>query len=505
MIIRYTHVPPVPDWRLKLLMQFEINEVSSQSGGEVAADYRRLNLPVEGGEETVLVSLARNTWLSPRIRAATSSGIKATGGCPCSVAAFNAFLQHGSWDDGETTYLVNIGRENIDMAIQRDGELLFARNMAGGGGMFTEAIMSTFGLREPKSEKNKVTKGDLTPKSQARYPDATSEKLANAMQGPAGQLVSMIQSSVMICRAQTKISDLNIDRLVLTGGTAAMKGIKQYFAANMSVPVELFDPIQEPDLSGLDPTDAQELGDQGFDFTVAVGLAESLIQSTAFRLEVLTESEKKKRQFGERTIWSLMAAVAALILVVLLFNTRASAITEVSEANERIRGTKKGHEKTREWQARAIAEHLDARQKEVALRGRRLPRQFSRAVLEALFSNHAKHIYLRRTTMTTRKISLDLECRPTQSRAAAGASEEAVRNIHAQQIWPEMEVHGVVQKEFTSQPDRTLQDYLRPLRATIAALDVEGHKVEMIERPLNADNTFHITFLLKETEKGKDG
>ncbi|MHC4731533.1 MAG: hypothetical protein ACYS6Z_13220, partial [Planctomycetota bacterium] len=66
LIIRYTHVPPVPDWRLKLLMQFEINEVSGQSGGEVAADYRRVNLPIEADEETVLVSLARNTWLQPR-------------------------------------------------------------------------------------------------------------------------------------------------------------------------------------------------------------------------------------------------------------------------------------------------------------------------------------------------------------------------------------------------------------------------------------------------------
>ena len=43
LIIRYTHIPPVPDWRLQLLMQFEINEVSGQSGEEVAADYRCLD------------------------------------------------------------------------------------------------------------------------------------------------------------------------------------------------------------------------------------------------------------------------------------------------------------------------------------------------------------------------------------------------------------------------------------------------------------------------------
>ena len=37
LIIRYTHVPPVPDWRLGMLMKFEIEEVSEQSGGEVSA------------------------------------------------------------------------------------------------------------------------------------------------------------------------------------------------------------------------------------------------------------------------------------------------------------------------------------------------------------------------------------------------------------------------------------------------------------------------------------
>jgi cell division ATPase FtsA len=113
------------------------------------------------------------------------------------------------------------------------------------------------------------------------------------MQGPAGQLVSMIQSSVMICRAQTKVTQLSIDRLVLSGGTARMKGIKEYFQANMSVPVEVFDPASDLDLSALPEEDQAELGETPADFAVAVGLAETLLASQAFRLEVLTEKEKK--------------------------------------------------------------------------------------------------------------------------------------------------------------------------------------------------------------------
>jgi type IV pilus assembly protein PilM len=369
-------------------MQFEINEVSGQSGGEVAADYRRLQLPTESDEETVLVSLARNTWLHPRLAAARGAGLDADGGCPNSVALFNAFLAHGEWKDGESTFLVNIGRENIDLAIQRDGELIFARNMSGGGQMFTEAIMGTFGLQEAKAERNKVTKGDLTPKSQARYPDSTTEKLANAMLGPAGQLVSMIQSSVMICRAQTKVTDLRIDRLVLAGGTARMTGVQQYFQANMSVPVEVFDPAAEIDVSGLDPDDQQEIGESGADFAVAVGLAETLLNPNAFRLEVLTAKEKAKRHFLSRTIWAVGAAVVALVFVVLLFKDRADAIRRVREANAALEDIKKGNKQRFDIQTKTVADELDARSKEVAIRARRMSSAFFYEVVRAVLETH---------------------------------------------------------------------------------------------------------------------
>jgi cell division ATPase FtsA len=456
---------------------------------------------VEGDEDTVLVALARNSWLSPRLEAARSAGLRADGGCPCSVALFNAFLAHGNWEESETTFLVSIGRENIDMAIQQDGELLFSRNISGGGQMFTEAIMGTFGLKEPKAEKNKVTKGDLTPKAQARYPDATTEKLANAMLGPAGQLVSMIQSTVMICRAQTKISDLNIDRLVLTGGTARMRGAREYFQGNMSVPVEIFDPVGELDLSPLDAGDQAELGDDAYDFAVAVGLAETLLQPTAFALEVLTEKEKKKRDFLQRTVWALGSAAAALVLIVMLFNTEGAKIRTVQAANEQLDITQIQTSKIRERQEKAVAAETDARLKELALRIRRLPGSFSRAVMKALIESRAEFLYLTRFETETSKVSVDLAGSPTATRAET--SEEVKpgsRRLHGQQIWPEVRVDGVVQKAYTENPGRTLNDYYSKLRGAIDAIEVEGWKVEMKETGLDRNNRFRIVFRPKQRE-----
>ena len=502
LIIRYTHVPPVPDWRLKLLMQFEINEVSGQSGGEVAADYRPVNLPVEADEDTVLVALARNTWLHPRLEAARSAGLRVGGGCPNSVAIFNAFLAHGTWEDGETTFIVNVGRENIDMAIQRDGELLFARNMSGGGHFFTEAIMNSFGLKEAKAEKNKVTKGDLTPKATARYPDATTEKLANAMQGPAGQLVSMIQSSVMICRAQTKISDLNVDRLVLCGGTARMKGIVEYFKANMSVPVSLFDPAQETDLSGLDPGDAEELGDNAADFAVAIGLAETLLRPTAFRLEVLTGKEKKKRHFVERTIWSVLAAAAALLLIVLLFRNESAEIERVQAANEKLKAIFANNEEVLKRQETAVTDELDARRKEVALRIRRISGAFTRKVLQTILETHeSNYIYLERAVLKPEKMSFDLHGNPGATRATGGVAEEAKYNIHQQELWPQLELFGRLKND-TPDIGRELHGYYTKLHAEIDNLTVEGFRVDMDTTQPDREKRFKVTFKPLVKEKG---
>ena len=99
-IIRYNQVPPVPEWRLKNLMKFEVEEVSGQSGGTVSADYRKLNLPDPDGtrgEDTVLVALARNAYLDPMLQSMAAGGVPFQGGCPNSIALFNAFAVNATY------------------------------------------------------------------------------------------------------------------------------------------------------------------------------------------------------------------------------------------------------------------------------------------------------------------------------------------------------------------------------------------------------------------------
>jgi hypothetical protein len=253
-----------------------------------------------------------------------------------------------------------------------------------------------------------------------------------------------------------------------------MKGIVEYFQASMSVPVELFDPVRALDTSALPAADLEEIGDNGADFAAAVGLAQTLLLPTSYKLEVLTESEKKKRQFLERTIWSVGAAVAALVLVVLLFKTRADAIAEFKAANAKLEAIQGENKDTLSKKVDAEASELDARQKDTALRIRRLPGAATRMVLNTLQDNHtSQYLYLDKVTLDCARRTFDLDGKPGEAQAAIGLSEEAKRNIHDQELWPEIEVEGQMVED-TPNPGTELADYTNTLLRAFSTLGVEG-------------------------------
>lgn len=343
-IIRYNQVPPVPDWRLRNLMKFEVLEVSGQSGGEVSADWRKMNLPdPEGtrGEETVLVCLARNAYLEPLMAGVEGAGIKVAGGCPNSVGLFTAFAVNATYREDETCLLVHVGSQGLDLAIQRGGELLFARNASPGGQAFTDAVAAAFSYGAEKAENLKLTKGDVTPRGQARYADSTAEKVANAMVGVAGQVSQLIQSTLMIGRAQTKLPDLKVDRVLLAGGGASLKGLDAYLKQSMGVPVERFNPFEGCDLSALSDEERALVEQRPHELATALGLAQTRLASAAFPLEVLPEGVRRKRDFATKGVFGVLAGVVSLAALGILYTSRQSAADEIRKQALQLKADEK--------------------------------------------------------------------------------------------------------------------------------------------------------------------
>jgi type IV pilus assembly protein PilM len=358
LIIRYTHIPPVPDWRLGMLMKFEIEEVSEQSGGEVSADYAKLDLPESmTGDTTVLVALAKNDSLLPAIDVVSGAGLKIRGACPNGIGFAHAFNSMAKIVPGERVLLMHIGAENTDIAIVGDGRLIFARNVSGGGRLFTEAVMSQFGAEYDKADRMKIQKANVAPKSSARYADNLEEKVSNAALGVAGQFVSMVHSSVMFAKAQTKVTDLSVDRVVLGGGGANLRGLPEYLEQNLGMPVEVFDPSAAVDISGLPPDQREVFEKDPTGLVVAIGLAAMGVDSDAYALRVLPDNLRKKRQFMERDAFMIAAGAVTAVLAAILFYTSGRDHTTASNNYRRLNSAQTAANQTNSMFERVQAEH----------------------------------------------------------------------------------------------------------------------------------------------------
>jgi type IV pilus assembly protein PilM len=340
LIIRYTQVPPVPDWRLEMLMNFEIQEVSEQSGGDVSAAYAPLAIDdATSGDNVVLVALAKNGHLTPRLDALREAGLDVLGGCPRSAAAFWAYKENAKLPSDETVFFMHIGHENTDVAIARKGGLIFARNVTGGSRLFTDALVQNLRLDAATAEKSKITKGNITPRGKAKYRDSAEEKIANSLMGVGGHFVSAFNSSLMFARAQTKVPDCQPSKLVLMGSGALLKGLPEYLESNLGIPVELFDPISSLDLSALPEKTAEALKQDQGGMAVTLGLAQMAADEQAFRVEVLPASDKKKRHFMQHTAISIAAAAVLAGCFVASWVMLSGASARASEESEKLKQT----------------------------------------------------------------------------------------------------------------------------------------------------------------------
>lgn len=311
--VRYTRVPRVPDWQLRNLMRFEVEEIGDQSGAGVASDFNLLpEIPEIEGEDVVLLAMAREGLLEAHAAGLARIGGKLDSFAPNSLALYNAYLRYGVVDE-DTVLIANVGHDNLDLVIARGPDLLFARNLSGGSRLFEDAIAQRFGVSPEKAEEIKVGMATLEPGTQFRDPN--QEKASRAILGAAGQLLSLLQSAVLFCKTQVKVTGLKVDRVLLCGGGAALEGLTKYLASGMGVPVELFDPFRVVNVEELDPESAERLEEYKLESVVALGLATMGSDPEAYSVEILPAATKKRREFMGGTAFLIAAGVAALAFV----------------------------------------------------------------------------------------------------------------------------------------------------------------------------------------------
>lgn len=161
-------------------------------------------------------------------------------------------------DGDQGIYLVaDIGSRATNLVLVENGLVKISRNLDVGGRDITRTLMEGLNIS--------IERAEILKKSDKDYLNTEQSKLIF----PALEvIVSEIQRILVI--HQTKHPDRAVDGIILSGGTAGLTGLPEYFSSMLGLPVTIGNPWQRiaypTELSGA-------IERMGTSFSVALGLA----------------------------------------------------------------------------------------------------------------------------------------------------------------------------------------------------------------------------------------
>ena len=276
------------------IAEMDIAQFNEMAGDEMEHDVVDFELANEPGMRRYLMAMARPAEIEKAIRETSQMHVRPADLTPTPVALYNA-LEPFTPEHAEPWCFINIGDKQTDVAIGTKAGLLFARTMAVGGKIFTDAVAAETGLPQSQAEVRKQADGGL------RENDACFESLRKA----ADRWIAQFNACLGVYRSQFPEQKLAlIPRIVLSGGGARLKGFKQYLTSKLGI--QTLDSSELPNI----PSSYKEYAGM---YDIAYGLALSATKNAVSRLSLLPEDLKDEVVFRAKKPWWIATAILMFI------------------------------------------------------------------------------------------------------------------------------------------------------------------------------------------------
>jgi len=173
-----------------------------------------------------------------------------------SLAAVNSYLAFDKDMANQSAVLLNIGHTYTNIAVLDAGALRFIRNVTFGGSNITSEIAALYKIPFEAAEEIK--------KSRELW-ESIGLNIKSVLRKSMPDLLEAVYRSMEYCMNRKKI--LNIDKILITGGTASLYGIDSFISDTLGIATERWNPM---DHLVVDDVLRKELGNC---FSVAFGLA----------------------------------------------------------------------------------------------------------------------------------------------------------------------------------------------------------------------------------------
>jgi type IV pilus assembly protein PilM len=310
---RFIPLPPVEKKRIPEIVRYEARTQMPFPIEEVIWDYQPLTTDPAPGEEIEvgIFAIKRGTVYnflnSLRLAKLMPDIVEIS-----PLALYNYLMYDRSIDVG--TVAIDIGSGTTDLVII-DGERFWTRNVSISGSDITRSLQEKYQISFEEAENLKRRASE----------SKQAEKVFGAMRPILDDLIGEVQRSIGYYKAQTR--NVRIEQVVLLGNAFRLRGLAEYFQANLDYEVSLLEGLQRVKAGGS-TTFERELPN----YAVSIGLALQGLGLGHVNIDMMPRDIVRERIVRAKVPY--VAAGVALLAAPIFFGFQAADRQLTRVANE---------------------------------------------------------------------------------------------------------------------------------------------------------------------------
>ena len=256
-IVRQVQFPKMTEFALRKSIKFEASKFISAPIEESVVEFEILGDTEDVGQMSVMLVAAPKDMIESRVRVLELAGVDPIAVDVEAFALLRSLVQMRPDCPGydRAVALVDMGASHTDVNIVCRGEFALTRNIPIAGDSFTNSIRSVFNVAMDEAERMKremTITGEGSPN-----PGDGENRLWRAVQPLMEELLREIRRSINFHQSQYPegSEQAQIERILLSGGSALIQGIGEHFTQKLGIPAEVADVFSDSVVStgGLSP------------------------------------------------------------------------------------------------------------------------------------------------------------------------------------------------------------------------------------------------------------
>jgi type IV pilus assembly protein PilM len=247
-VVREVPLPVMSERQLRKSIQWEARNYISFPVEDSVVEFQVLDRPgsSEAGQMAVMLVAAPRDMVDSQVETIELAGLE-----PVTVeiqpfASMRGMLAANGdlHEDGDITALLGIGAAYTDITIMRDGQFVLTRMIPIAGDTFTDAIKNALDAAPEEANQLKETAMQVVSSEEERATlDPAAQQASRAIEPLLDELMREVRRSLAYHDYQQQspeagAGELGVNRLLLSGGSAKLPRMAEYFQAQLGVPVE---------------------------------------------------------------------------------------------------------------------------------------------------------------------------------------------------------------------------------------------------------------------------